>query len=231
MSTKVRDQDVEFIKKLLGDDVLSQNNTLNKKSLCKIKEAYNRSHDIRKFEIDLYWKRATYFWAFITTITAIFGLCIKDKDTDYFILSPIIANIGFITALCFYYANLGSKYWQENWEHNVDNLEFYVSGNLYKINYYNDTGIKYSVSRVNNELSFLLCFIWFFIFIGSLAYISFNSLHIDKKPFLIIILTLIFCISFVYIQLKLPEFIGGKHDKGYINYYVRPERKSKFKEN
>jgi tRNA A-37 threonylcarbamoyl transferase component Bud32 len=29
------------------------------------KEALKQALDIRKFEIDLYWKRATYFWAFI----------------------------------------------------------------------------------------------------------------------------------------------------------------------
>jgi len=34
-----------------------------KKSI--IKEAYNVALDIRKFEIDLYWKRATYFWGFL----------------------------------------------------------------------------------------------------------------------------------------------------------------------
>ncbi|MGC9946768.1 MAG: hypothetical protein ABSF64_10410 [Bryobacteraceae bacterium] len=31
----------------------------------KRKEALEHAMDIRKFEIDLYWKRATYFWTFI----------------------------------------------------------------------------------------------------------------------------------------------------------------------
>jgi hypothetical protein len=30
----------------------------------KLRAALERAHDIRKLEIDLYWKRATYFWAF-----------------------------------------------------------------------------------------------------------------------------------------------------------------------
>lgn len=30
----------------------------------KVKEAYTRTHEIRKFEIELYWKRAIYFGAF-----------------------------------------------------------------------------------------------------------------------------------------------------------------------
>lgn len=229
MVTKVREQDAEFIKKLLGDDAFDQNNILSTTSLRKIKEAYTRSHDIRKFEIDLYWKRATYFWVFITTIAAIFGLCIKENTNDYFILSPLIAIIGFIAALCFHYVNLGSKYWQENWEHNVDNLEFYVSGDLYKINYYNDTGIKYSVSRVNRELSFLLTLVWFFIFIGSLAYTSFNSTIIINNPWVILLYSLVFSTLYPYIVWTLTDPVGGKHNDGYINYYVRPSNKSRFR--
>jgi hypothetical protein len=34
------------------------------------KAALALAHDIRKFEIDLYWKRATYFWAFIAVAFA-----------------------------------------------------------------------------------------------------------------------------------------------------------------
>lgn len=31
----------------------------------KEEKALNQALDIRKFEIELYWKRATYFWTFI----------------------------------------------------------------------------------------------------------------------------------------------------------------------
>lgn len=208
----VRDQDLCFLKMLLGDDEVQKGQTLSKESLCKIKEAYNKSHDIRKFEIELYWKRAGYFWAFITTIIAIFGLCIKDINTNYFILSPLIANVGFITALCFYYVNMSSKYWQENWEHNVYNLEFYVSGNLYKINYSNETGVKHSVSGVNNELSKILCLIWLLIFIGSYAYIIFNSYLIDVYPLICFIFPTLFIISYCYLSMKLTKFIRKNKD-------------------
>jgi len=35
--------------------------------------------DIRKFEIDLYWKRATYFWAFIAASLTGYGLTMVYK--------------------------------------------------------------------------------------------------------------------------------------------------------
>ncbi len=34
------------------------------------KRALERAIDIRKFEIDLYWKRAAYFWTFIAATSA-----------------------------------------------------------------------------------------------------------------------------------------------------------------
>jgi len=218
-----RDEDLAFLKMLLGDDQVNKGEPLSKESLCKIKEAYNKSHDIRKFEIDLYWKRAGYFWTFITTIIAIFGLCIKDKTTDYFILSPVIANLGFITALCFFYVNLSSKYWHENWEHNVNNLEFYVSGNLYKINYSNKTGVTHSVSGVNNELSRLLSVIWYFTFIGSYAYAVFNSELASSYPIIIIIIPSLFVISHCYVIVKLTKFIR-RNKKGIVYYKMNNTR-------
>lgn len=36
----------------------------------KLEEAFKYVLDIRKFEIELYWKRATYFWTFIGAILA-----------------------------------------------------------------------------------------------------------------------------------------------------------------
>ncbi|QNR65148.1 hypothetical protein IAQ67_14620 [Paenibacillus peoriae] len=43
----------------------------------KQKKALEMALDIRKFEIDLYWKRATYFWAFIAATFAGYFLLIS----------------------------------------------------------------------------------------------------------------------------------------------------------
>lgn len=34
-------------------------------SKAKRKDAYEKAYEIRKFEITLFWQRATYYWAFI----------------------------------------------------------------------------------------------------------------------------------------------------------------------
>jgi hypothetical protein len=52
--------------------------------------------DIRKFEIDLYWKRATYFWAFITAAFAGYGLVQKLDEPEKTFLSVVFACLGLV---------------------------------------------------------------------------------------------------------------------------------------
>ena len=55
-------------------DPYSQEDFLKDFSGEKRKKALKQVLDIRKFEIELYWKRATYFWTFIA---AMFWLLLK----------------------------------------------------------------------------------------------------------------------------------------------------------
>ena len=40
----------------------------------QMKEAIDVAFDIRKFEIDLYWKRAAYYWTFIAATFAAYSI-------------------------------------------------------------------------------------------------------------------------------------------------------------
>ena len=46
----------------------------------KSKRALALALDVRKFEIELYWKRATYFWAFLAVILAGYFALLASKD-------------------------------------------------------------------------------------------------------------------------------------------------------
>ena len=86
-------------------------------------EALKCALDIRKFEIELYWKRATYFWTLIAaSFAGYFALqsvdLAKRNEPSIF----IITCIGFVLSFAWYLVNRGSKYWQENWERHVDVL-------------------------------------------------------------------------------------------------------------
>ena len=111
------------------------------------KEAYKRAHEIRKFEIELFWKRGTYYWAFIlAAFTAHFALLSSLFDVERYpfslcnvyslprlsLLALMITSLFcYFFSLCWVLMNKGSKFWQENWEKQIYALETEFSGKLY----------------------------------------------------------------------------------------------------
>jgi hypothetical protein len=140
----------------------------------KLEAAFKQASDIRKFEIELYWKRAGYFWALIVVAFAgYFSILGSDQAhmPSKFFLSFIVGTIGFVFTFAWYLVNRGSKYWQENWENHLDLLEDEVTGPLYKTRLQRPfewslpailvtAPLPVSVSKINQWVSvFLLC-IW-----------------------------------------------------------------------
>lgn len=96
-------------------------------------KALERALDIRKFEIELYWKRAAYFWTFIAATLAGFVAIQASSTANKTDLSVLLSNLGTVFSFGWLCVNRGSKYWQENWEYHVDMLEDPVQGPLYKV--------------------------------------------------------------------------------------------------
>lgn len=134
------------------DDYFNYMN-INSSEKEKIKEAYARSHDIRKFEIQLFWQRGTYYWAFIlAAFTAHFVLLkflllgnSKEGINASFSLKELCSlpslSLFSLTvtsffllffSFCWVLINKGSKFWQINWEEHIDMLQTQFSGDLYK---------------------------------------------------------------------------------------------------
>jgi hypothetical protein len=128
----------------------------------------------RDFEIEMYWKRATYFWAFIAATFAgyLAVLSAGKLNTDFPQAELVLICLGLIFSFAWYLANLGSKKWQENWEHHIDMLEDEITGPIYKT-VINQDG--FSVSRINIKVSFAVFLIWIVLF--------FNYLSGDKMYF------------------------------------------------
>lgn len=133
------------------------------------KEALKNILDIRKFEIELYWKRATYFWAFIGATFAGY-VTLSNSDTPNNKSLYAIILLGIVFSLCWYLVNRGSKYWQLNWEKHLDAIEDPEIGPLYKTtiarNYYKGRWYvlygpyPFSVSKINILLSFFVLLLW-----------------------------------------------------------------------
>lgn len=93
-------------------------------------EALKHALDIRKFEIEMYWKRATYFWTLITATFAGYFALLSSHQIPGLIL--LVNCIGLVLSIGWYLVNRGSKYWHSNWERHVDILEDEIIGPLYK---------------------------------------------------------------------------------------------------
>ncbi|RWX46669.1 hypothetical protein H206_01936 [Candidatus Electrothrix aarhusensis] len=166
-----------------------------------VKEAESRAGraldyalDIRKFEIDLYWKRATYFWAFIAASFAGYALTYKNAATHEPWLTLLFSSLGLVFSFTWYLVNRGSKFWQNNWERHVDLLEDITIGPLYKIVASNREGNpltsagRYSVTKLNQILSVFVTLIWALLFLKSIGPIDLNS-KIDIFKIVLFILT------------------------------------------
>ena len=141
-------------------------------SAAKRERALALAHDIRKFEIELYWKRATYFWTLIATAIGGFTLLLNVEITKLDLLAQqlrpillqILAAVAFLFSLGWYLVNKGSKFWQRNWEAHVDVLENEFTGPLYKsVAYKPDDSAwiptytyAFSPTTVNQLLSFMV---------------------------------------------------------------------------
>lgn len=160
----------------------------------KIIKKYEVANDIRKFEIELFWKRSLFFWGFIASVFAGYAY-FYDKGP---VISTVIANFGLVCSLCWTLANRGSKYWQENWEILVSKIEDQVTGPLYKIN--NPRlkkgflgAYRYSVSKLAIALSDYVILIWIFIVVTQI---------VSNREIEVLLITVFTVVYLIFILIK-----------------------------
>lgn len=133
----------------------------------------------REFEIELYWKRTTYF-SIIAGALFVGYYTVQDPSGTY---KPLISLMGALISLGWLLANKGSKYWQENWEHHVDMLEDSGVGPIFGtilerpeprhcVSKFWVCLIgpgRYSVSSINTLISLFVLASWIYLFFASLS--------------------------------------------------------------
>ena len=122
----------------------------------KVEATLERAHDIRKFEIGLYWQRALYFWGFQAAVFIAFS-GLYDKQATF--LLSLMAFTGLVLAIAWYYVAKGGKAWQENWERHIDLLENNITGKLHKT-IIGKKGEFYSVSKINKFVIGFIGVMW-----------------------------------------------------------------------
>lgn len=166
----IKEKEIVESPKLNYLDRLGIRDIENKEQSDKLKEAYNRANHNRDFEIDKFWSRAAYFWSFIAIIFAVYFTfltteldstktsLLKDLKQEFHHIELYIICMGLIFAFAWRYIILGSKQWQENWESHIDQLEKYITGDLYKTIFKKNK--FYSVSKINLILSNVIIVVW-----------------------------------------------------------------------
>ena len=139
----------------------------------RLEEALTQARDARKFEIDMYWKRAAYFWAFIAAAFVGYASFMNAKAPQAF-PAFLMSLIGLVFTYAWYWVNRGSKFWQENWENHVELLEDAITGPLFKViaerpdadwrhRTFDDWCIgprAVSVSKINGVVSMFVLMVW-----------------------------------------------------------------------
>ena len=133
----------------------------------RIEAALNRAHEIRQFEIRLYWQRSLFFWGFILALFGGLGLLLTAEDPgenqlkiNYIIFG--IASLGFFISFAWFHIERGSKFWQENWELHIDFLEDAITGRLYKT-LLGKSEDCFSVSKITQSIILAFFLFWFAI--------------------------------------------------------------------
>lgn len=186
------------------------------------KAALDRAHDIRKFELELLWKRTAYMATFQGFLLAALGFSLSEnsKAIDLVIFfQVVICFAGVFTSFLWVMINKGSKFWHENWTHHIDFLEDEFEGRLLKTLLY-EKKLPFSVSRANTYLSWM--FFWMWLSLGwvfsadslslyfclkfdcgyQIKYIYFSDTTWFAMSILLVMLCTLFFCCFCYCKLK-----------------------------
>ncbi|POD96414.1 RipA family octameric membrane protein [Pectobacterium odoriferum] len=159
-----------YFESLLGERV-SRKKNLSKNDLIILKEAYEKSHQIKNLELDLYWKRATYCWslvaALITTCGLLFSIYLKpenvnDRNEGILIFIGAISIVGVTITIISSLISSSGEYWKKNWESHVSMLEPLFSGRIYSTHLVPGR-YRHSISRLNKLLFYVVISCWIMI--------------------------------------------------------------------
>ena len=176
-------KNLDYFAAILGKEVYNQTSP-TEKQLSILNEAYKQTLDTRKFEIELYWKRATFMWPINGALLVLIGIFAKlfydapiDRRTEYFMAISVISLLGYLISMISSGISQGGKYWQENWEYHLDMLEPFFCGNLFKT-HFSRRPKPYSISELQDTVNLILLFLWVVILAISISQTPFTNWQI-----------------------------------------------------
>jgi hypothetical protein len=128
-------------------------------------KALEKAHEIRQFEIRLYWQRSLFFWGFdVAFYVAFIAILPSENAKDLTLISLAIAFMGLCTTIIWFFIAKGSKSWVENFELHIDMLEDGITGKFHKTILGKINGF-YSVSKIQADFIILVGMLWFVLLV------------------------------------------------------------------
>ncbi|WP_432413885.1 hypothetical protein [Pantoea allii] len=189
----------DYFNYLLKKDFTLKSTVLTNLDKERIKEAYNKSHHIREYEISLFWSRLNYLWLINVVLFSAWGVIVysmlnaKEIANLQYVALFLISSFG--SAFTFLASSIAKagKYWQQVWEYHVHMLEPFVSGSLYSMPFTQDIA-KPSISRAIMVFFAFSLLIWVLSAVFAVVLPSLNS----KFVLLFELLSMIVVFSVIY---------------------------------
>ena len=124
--------------------------------------ALQKAWEVRNFEIDKFWSRATFYWGFIVLIGTGYITVVTNKTNETLEALPldfILICLGVVFSFAWVLIIKGSKQWQENWEQHIFMLEDTIYGPLYKTTY-KSKSLFFSVSEISEIVAWCIFIAW-----------------------------------------------------------------------
>lgn len=185
---------IKYFNYLLKKDFSVKSTLLTGLDKEKIKEAYNKAHHIREYEINLFWSRLNYLWLINTVLFSAWGIIvysiINAKDVTFLHYFTLFLLSLFGSAFTFLAASIAraGKFWQQVWEYHVHVLEPFVSGSLYSMPFTQNL-TRPSISRSIMVFFTFSLMIWVLSSISAVVLLSFSSKFIFIFEALAVIVT------------------------------------------
>ena len=170
--------------------------------------ALSTAHDLRKFEIELLWKRSTYLWGFQVVAFAGFA-AMAQKSIETFLQNPAgiagvtaialqltISTFGLLTAFLWFCTASASKIWFYNWEKHIDLLEREFTGDLYRTLYFRNTNRLYSLTSVNEAVAIIAGLFWMIVSLTVCGLVGYEFVDHERVLFALLCGSILVAVSF-----------------------------------
>lgn len=207
----------------MAEEKKNINNNMEDKEMSFEERQYERLIKARNFHYENFNKWSLYFYAIIAALFMGYY-----QIENNFVLSCILALVGYIVSICCYLSGKGYYYWEINWIRLVQAYERRLVIEEEKKSYYVYSkfvekeesshptklldGSNISSSKLSLLMSFVISVAWGYLFASTISHelwafvrSQFNCIN-AINPFIKILLEILICVFMVYLTYRVVQY-------------------------